>query len=58
MGKLFAETKCPHCNFLRSLFPEEVYLTISDREFDLYSKMYEYRHNGKEYCDFEDEKRT
>lgn len=45
------KTKCPHCAFLDYLFePEGIQ---SNREYWLFTEMYVYLHDGKDYCDFD-----
>ena len=43
---------CPHCKFLDNTFGE----ILSNREYWLYTEMFVYLHNGKDYCDYKENK--
>ena len=47
-SEIVIDTDCPHCEFLKNIFPEN----FTDREYWIYTEVFIYLHKGKDYCDF------
>ena len=49
------KNKCPHCKFLNETFGTIEKAT--NKEYWLYTEVFVYLHNGKDYCDYKGEKK-
>ena len=47
---------CRHCEFIETLFSKVVDMT--DREYYLFTELFCYLHDGKDYCDHETRRRS
>jgi len=43
------EKECPHCKFLDNLFKGDI---KNNREYWIFTEIFVYLHNGKDYCNF------
>ena len=48
--KINKKTECPHCKFINSLF----FKVETNREYWLYTEIFVYLHDGKDYCNYEE----
>jgi len=45
--------ECPHCKFLDSVFQPILKMKDStNREYWIFTEMFVYLHDGKDYCDY------
>ena len=50
------ETECPHCKFLDSIFkPISEMPDRTNREYWIFTEMFVYLHDGKDYCNWHKE---
>jgi len=50
---MIKENECPHCKFLESIFkPISEMEDKTNREYWIFTEMFVYLHNGKDYCEY------